>query len=508
MIKKLILPVVVLLGLSLAPSCNSSDDLTYEDTYVASTSVQVTAFSLASNNKLLDSLENVYFSIDLIEGQIFNADSLPYGTNISRLVTNVTAVSTASAVTLTYKLDNGSDSVVNYATNSTDSIDFSNGPVLLKVTSESGTLTKTYTVKVNVHATKPDTLAWNRLESAKLPSSLAAIDAQRTVQYKDVCYTLSRSGSKYSLAVSDNPGEMQWDVKTIALPFDADVETLRASDDAVWMLANDGTLYKSTDFSAWASTGEQWVTMYGVYHDQMVGGTIDGTGTRKIVMYPSKQSWTMPAGFPVTGASDICTYKTPMGENYQMLMVGGRDAAGNYLNSSWAFDGTTWANIARAPLPAALEQVSVVSYDLFYVPTSTWSPVQYPALLAFGGKNAAGINRVVYISKDWGMTWNEAPQFVQLPDAMPSLCGSSAIVHSTTLHLSRGAESAWTAISTRNLWPQCRFVAPAAMSRVTSPVTEWECPAIYMFGGYDADGKFSDYVWRGVILRYTFDPVY
>lgn len=168
MIKKLILPVVVLLGLSLAPSCNSSDDATYEDTFVASTSVQVTGFSLASNSKVLDSLENVYFSIDLASGKIFNADSLPYGTKISRLVTNVTAVSTASAVKLTYKLDNGADSVVDYLTNSTDSIDFSNGPVKLEVTSQSGTVTKAYSVKVNVHTTKPDTLAWNKLESATI----------------------------------------------------------------------------------------------------------------------------------------------------------------------------------------------------------------------------------------------------------------------------------------------------------------------------------------------------
>ncbi len=505
MIKKLILPVVILLGLSVAPSCNS--DVTYDDTYVYATSVQVTGFSLADNSDVLDSLSNVYFSINLDDGLIFNADSLPYGTDISRLITNVTYISTASAVTLTYKTEEGSDSVVDYLTNSTDSIDFSNGPVLLNVTSQSGTITKTYTVNVNVHSIKPDTLAWNRLESAQLPSQFATIDAQRTVQLHDVCYSLSKSGSSYSLTTSDNPGDMEWDERTITLPFDADVESLCASESAFWMLDNSGALYKSTDFSSWTSTGQTWDYLYGAYEDQALGCYADASGSRKIVMYPSLQTWSMPSGFPVSGTSDVCTYKMTMGEYTQLLMVGGVDAEGECLNSSWAFDGTTWANITRAAMPKSLERLSIVPYDLFYVPSSTWRPVEYPALLAFGGKNDDGVNREVYYSKDWGMTWSEAPEYVQLPDDVPSLYGSSAIVHTTTLHLSRSS-AAWSSICVRKLLPQCSFVSPVAQSRVTAPITEWDCPAIYMFGGYDEDGAFNNYVWRGVILRYTFDPVY
>lgn len=507
MIKKLIFPVVLLLGFSVAPSCNSSDE-TYEETYVASTSVQVTGFSLANDSKVLDSLENVHFSIDLENAQIFNADSLPYGTNISRLITNVTAVSTASAVTLTYKLDNGADSVVNYLTNSTDSIDFSNGPVTLNVTSQSGTVSRAYTVKVNVHATKPDTLAWNKLESALMPTNLGRVDVQRTVQYQDVCYSLSRGGNNsYCLAITDNPADVQWEVSSISLPFHANVESLHATDDAMWMLSTDGKLYKTTDFASWTATGQTWNNIYGAYGSDIVGCATDAAGAYQIVMYPSMKTWQMPAGFPVSGTSDACTYKTPMGQYHQLMMVGGRDAQGNYLNASWSFDGTRWANITRAALPKALERVSMVAYDLFYVPSSTWRPVQYPALLAFGGVNGSGINREVYISRDWGMTWTEAPQFVQLPEDLPSLYGSSAIVHTTTLHISRSA-SGWDALGTRALWPQCSFVMPATQSRVTAPITEWECPAIYMFGGYDANGNASNTLWRGVILRYTFNPVY
>lgn len=190
-------------------------------------------------------------------------------------------------------------------------------------------------------------------------------------------------------------------------------------------------------------------------------------------------------------------------------MYGGRDAVGNILNTTWAFDGNNWADITRAALPRALEYVSLVPYDLFYVPSSTWSPVQYPALLAFGGKNDAGINKVVYMSKDWGMTWKKAPDTIQLPDELPVLYGSSAVVHSTTLHLSRAAQSdGWTSLSIPALYPHCSYVTPVQQSRVTEPITEWECPAIYMFGGKDYQNVCYNTLWRGVVLRYTFNPVY
>ena len=62
-------------------SCNSSDD-NYNE-YVASQSVQVSGFRLASNDSVLANLDSVFFSIDLDRGLIYNADSLPVGTNVS-----------------------------------------------------------------------------------------------------------------------------------------------------------------------------------------------------------------------------------------------------------------------------------------------------------------------------------------------------------------------------------------------------------------------------------------
>ncbi len=504
MTKKLILPSVLALAISALPSCNESSS-EYEYTY--SSSVLVSAFSLTQDDDVLDSLQNVYFSIDLESAQIFNADSLPYGTNTSRLIPSITYESTASAVQLEFPREGMTDSIVNYLTSSTDSIDFSLGPVKLKITSQSGTVERTYEIRVNVHQTKPDTLAWNTIESAPLPTDFTKIDAQRSAMLQGQYYCLSKSNGKYCLAQTSTPDDPKWTTREIALPFDADVNTLRQSDNSLYMLSTDGTLYVSTNCQEWTATEAVWSYIYGAYGDQILGCSQQG-GVWTICSYPDMQQWTMPAGFPVSGSSVPNVYDLQMGLKPQLVMVGGRDADGNLLRTSWAFDGESWADISRAALPEAVEQMAVLDYDLFSVSSSTWAPVQYPALVGIGGLCEDGIHRTVVYSKDWGMTWAEAPDLMQLSDEVPVYYGSSAFVYSTTMHLSRNSQG-WSEMAVKKLYPHCTMLLPnARQSRVTEAITQWECPAIYLMGGYEADGTCADEIWRGVILRYTFDPVY
>jgi hypothetical protein len=44
-------------------------------------------------------------------------------------------------------------------------------------------------------------------------------------------------------------------------------------------------------------------------------------------------------------------------------------------------------------------------------------------------------------------------------------------------------------------------------SRATAPITQWEVPYIYLFGGYDSEGYLYNSVWRGVINRLSFKPL-
>lgn len=504
MIKKLIPVLAIASTLSFA-ACNESDD-PYE--YQLSSSVIVSEFSLSSDKDVLDSLENVFFSIDLVNAKIFNADSLPYGTNISRLIPVIATPSTASVVQLEYPRPGMSDSIVDYLTNSTDSIDFSNGPVKLRVVSQSGLVERRYEIKVNVHQVKADTLAWNSIESAPLPTSMAQPDAQRTVMLGGTYYCLTSKGSEYCLATTTNPADPRWQTKAVDFGFDANVESLRATDDALYILAADGTLYTSADFAAWTSTGQIWHYAYGKYGNQLLGCK-QQDGKWMIISYPDNKTWAMPAKFPISGTTEPAAYTPTMGISQQLVMTGGRTVDGNMLAGSWSFDGQSWAYVTLKDMPYALEDMAMVPYAIFETSTSNWVPNEVPALLAFGGRDVNGsINPLVIYSLDWGMSWQRAPLLMQMPESLPKVWGASAFVYSTQMSDAESRAGDWNKVGIRRLPPQCAWPWQLGASRVSKPITEWECPAIYMLGGRNYFGETQTQMWRGVIMRYTFKPLY
>lgn len=504
MIKKLIPVLAIASTLSFA-ACNESDD-PYE--YQLSSSVLVSGFSLSEDKNVLDSLENVFFSIDLVEAKIYNADSLPYGTNVSRLVPVIATPSTASAVQLEFPRPGMTDSIVNYLTNSTDSIDFSNGPVKLRVKSQSGSVERVYEIKVNVHQVKADTLAWYAVESAPLPTSMEHPDAQRTVELGGTYYCLTSKGTEYCLATTTNPSDPRWQTKAVAFSFDANVESLRATDDALYILGKDGTLYASTDFVTWTPTGQTWHYAYGKYGNQLLGSKQED-GNWLIASYPDNKTWPMPANFPISGTSEPSCYTPILGLSQQLVMTGGRTAEGKMLGGSWSFDGQNWAYVTLQPMPYELEDMAMVPYAIFETSSSNWVPTEVPALLAFGGHDANGsINPLVLYSLDWGMSWHKAPTLMQMPESLPKVWGASAFVYSTEMSDAESRAGGWAGVAHRGLFPQCAWPWEIGVSRVSKPITEWECPAIYMLGGRNYFGETQNAMWRGVILRYTFKPLY
>lgn len=111
----------------------------------------ITAFSLTNNS-------SYKFSIDQLQRLIFNADSLPAGTDCSRMLCQVTALNNG----LVLLRDTDGVSLRYY--NSTDSIDFTQ-PRELLVYSSDGTARSIYTVKVNVHKEDGDQFRWQLVDS-------------------------------------------------------------------------------------------------------------------------------------------------------------------------------------------------------------------------------------------------------------------------------------------------------------------------------------------------------
>lgn len=165
--------------MGMASACNSKSDQP-EEIVVTPSTTAVKAFTLKANSAVLSNLDSVFFSIDLDNGVIFNADSLPKGTNITKLIPVITFANSMSEVKI--EMEGGSEKTgtVDYLESPNDTIDFS-GKVTLNVTAADGINKYSYRIKVNVHKEVPDSMMWDKLGVSDLPSRLKGAVAQKTV---------------------------------------------------------------------------------------------------------------------------------------------------------------------------------------------------------------------------------------------------------------------------------------------------------------------------------------
>lgn len=466
-------------------SCNEKT----EEVEQTSTSAAVKAFSLAANDNVLAHLDSVKFSIDLVRGQIFNADSLPKGTRVDSLVPVITTLNGCKVAEFTMTRPGKADSVVDFVANSKAAIDFTR-PVKLRIVSPDGLVTRTYTVKVNVHLEDADSLMWSQLDRRTLPSKFPYPDAQHTVRRGNhlVCltafqgaYCVATLRDDLSALAGKSPDLGTWSYADATFPAAVDINTFSATDDALYILAADGSLLSSTDGAAWTSTGRIWRGIYGNYSGTLLGAAERGSGNYVAEAYPGTAVYDLAPGMPVAAASAPVYYSFTMSDTPQMLIVGGRRADGSLSRDTYGFDGASWAKVSRTSLPAGLEAPAVAPY--FTVKTSTgWNTTDLPTMVAFGGRLTDGsINTRVYISDDYGFTWREGSSKYQLPAYMPALYHSQVFVITAELG--------------------------DAAPKVVKPTTSWPCPYIYLFGGINAEGQTSANVWRGVLNQLSFKPL-
>lgn len=496
--------IILTAVLASVSACNSDPEVTETPAY---TNTAISSFYINKNEKVLANLDSVFFSIDLDNAKIFNADSMPYGTNVSRLVVNI-GTSGSSKIDITVPREGKEDTVINYLTNSTDSIDFTMGRAKISVTSLDGSVSRDYELRVNVHKMKPDSLYWNELAKRTLPSIFAAPDAQKTVLYDGRMLCLTSANGRYCIATASNPGDDS-DLSTTEIrpQFTPDVNSLAATDDALYILATDGTLYRSTDTGTnWTGCGVKWHSIIGGYGTSLLGVENVG-GVYCTTNYPQGLSKEAPAGFPVSGSSQPVTFTSKWNLTPQLMILGGTLASGELTGDTWGYDGQQWTRISNAPCPARTG-MTLIPYFSFRTNTTNWTVSELTTWIALGGKDAEGqTHNTVYISLNQGLNWKEADDLMQLPDYIPAMSGSQGLVFASTLTEARSRSTAWTAFAPKELprWWSIANAAPA--SRATKPITSWECPYIYLFGGYDNDGTLCNTIWRGAINRLTFKPL-
>lgn len=471
--------------------------------------VSITSFNLKADNTLLANLDSVFFSIDLANATIYNADSLPMGLDVSHLLINI-GTPTISGCDVTFRpagLDR--DSVVDYLKSPSDSIDFSQGPVTIAITSYDRQVTRKYTVNVNVHKVAPDSLTWGDMALGKLPTKFSQIDGSKTVEYQGKALCVTSCSGAYAVAVNANPDQTDaWVMADASLPPSAKLETLTATDDALYIVDNQGVLYKSTDLCrTFVATTAKMYCIYGNYEGTLLGARKDADGSWKAVTYPATADKPLPQGCPVDGLSQLLVYTSEWSKAPMAIMTGGRLPDGSLTGDTWAYDGSTWACISNTPISPA-QGVALVPYFTYRVNISNWKVTQRTTLLSLGGRGTNGLtNKRVYKSMDRGVTWEEVDTLMCLPQQIPAFAQAQALVIPQLMQ-ARSTQSDWAPIAAAKLPPWMCVLQLTPDSRRTTAPDEWECPYIYLFGGQTDDYKAIDTVWRGVINRLTFKPLY
>lgn len=474
--------------------CNTADDSDQYDIQETPTNVAVTSFKLQEDKDVMVGLDSVFFSIDLNQRVIYNADSLPKGTKIDKLVATIKYGSDITKADVIMTDAAGKSDTIDYRIHSTDSIDFTRD-VRLHLVASKGMSEATYVLKVNVHQMDADTLSWGQAAVCDLPSRLPSPREQRSVKFdgKAYCLMLESDGS-YTLAVDADPASEPWDKTKLDLSFVPAVRSLTATSDALYILSSDGELMKSADGMAWTAAGPTWNRVLGAYADTLLGLT-ESDGVFSFAQYPASASFVaerVPADFPVSGSTPLCAFESKWAEQPIVITTGGVASDGALVSATWGYDGISWARISEVPAPALVD-ASMVEYYTFRQPLYGHQTMrEYNVWLLMGGRKADGtLNDEIYASLDAGIHWRLFTAADKLPEA---------IVPTTQcdlLTLPRDMEASLT-----DAWKTTRVDY-----KIDGYDISWVCPHIYMFGGRTAEGKLNDKIWKAVLQRLLFTPI-
>lgn len=333
---------------------------------------------------------------------IENRDSLPYGSDLSRVVVNIAFRGSI----ITYVNANS----MTQAYSTTDSLDLRK-PLRLQVFSGDSQTSRTYLLKVNVHQQEGDSLYWN--QCGKDVDLLTGMTEAKAFTFDDRLTVIGRKGDKATMMVRsslDAEGEWQELLPTDAskaVPATADIQTLHEAQGMLWLSTTDGQVYTSGNAADWQPIGEKQAA--GLTLVEATANFLYAISDGKMMRSADGITWTEDkldtdnTKLPSTDIRSL-TFVQANG-NQRIVMVGN------------AKDGSkvTWTRMWNANEPEA-------DAEWVFYPESSDNKVPCPRLqhlcilpydggcIAFGGASEEGHGThkamdAMYISKDYGITW-------------------------------------------------------------------------------------------------------
>ncbi|MDR0796985.1 MAG: DUF6242 domain-containing protein [Tannerella sp.] len=394
----------------------------------------IKSFYLQSDS--VQGLESVKFTIDQVNGLIYNKDSMPYGTEIHWKVLCIIGFEVSPSAIEVFQAITGDSA----SWNAKDSLDFRDY-VRFDVFSQDGKNMKRYFAQLNIHQQKPDLLEWTWFSGRLLGK---AVQEQKVIERNHYYWMFVKTPGGYELYNTPVTDTRTWiPVRLTGLGGKSFmISQMTEFEGNYYMPASDGALYYSANCQDWSILDQAPVvkTLLGVINGSLIVKTtpvmasiIQENNSYYFATMNADHIWekgiAVPDAFPLAGFGNT-GYETAF--YWHLLVVAGKDRNGRLSNAVWeTMTGLNWVCSTDGRLTHFEERegVMLTHYD--------------DKMYLIGGINTSNTAaKDIYYSQDRGLTWALADSMLYLPDTFRPRGFASVIVDKDNfLHLFGGKEN-------------------------------------------------------------------
>lgn len=415
---------LVALTLALLSSCLDTDygDVTLHDD-IAITNFYISTANMINHTTSSTGEDSTYvttghsmsgypFYIDQLRGEIYNVDSLPLGTDVTKLLCGYSTKNNA----IVYIFNLAGDSLRLLQT--TDSTDFTEERRLWAVASD-GQSWREYKVRVAVHQEDGDEFQWSLRAT---DATLASLSGMSLVELGGQMLLFGSDGDSTRVYATAYDDGSQWQATGAALGADA-YRSVAQQGDSLFVL-DGGKLYVTTDGTQLREHSEAAgiERIVGAGGGKLFGLSDDGA----LMAWDEAGGWQADASdIPMwlTPTQDVacCTSSYAYADSTDyVLLVGSRDAEA-YPEDTISVVWRKVAEMTESSNESKWVVVETDGYNNYLLPRlSSMALLAYGDVkLAFGMAGIGACDETaferIYVSRDQGITWKQDSSYA-FPD--------------------------------------------------------------------------------------------
>lgn len=427
---------VLIMNLLLFSSCLGSSN---EGELEYSPDAQIYSFSISSKADTLNLLRTTEFTIDQVNGKIFNKKPLPYQFHVDSVILNIRGASTLNAFS-NVSIQLIPDSTFTWS--QSDSIEVSKLYRII-TTAPDGDNKKTYQFQLYTYQQDPYILSWEKISDGYLPQS---VSQQKTIEFNNrfiTYYIANGAVNATSSAVSDG---VNWTTAALSgLPPAIQLSSITVTENVLFATDDDNKLFSSSDGYSWMQVNTDYpiVAIYGILpsatNDILV--MVDDSGTLKLAKtddFASLQlmeinSSSSPSDLPVKNFSATKIESATSYTIRYITIAGGNKTDESNNNDIWILqERNTEISVLKSKKS---ETVSIDGSSIFFYDEKPY------ILTASSGKNS------LLYSDNFGLEWKAAEENQALPATFNFRKNASVLTDNDNIWIFGGISQAQTQIS-------------------------------------------------------------